>query len=183
MSADARAAGPGGWESTGRGCSTPGGTRKGGLGVNDIPGESASTPETVSVPRPMFWSVNTPVAVSPTLTVTVGDTATGVFTLQNIGLGTLTVSGVEADSPGMSFTPSPPFRVPPGVEQPLPVLSQPPGPAARASADIRIAGDDPYTPLVDVPISIEALSLTVQTRALIVGDRAQIGRASCRERV
>ena len=120
-------------------------------------------------------------SVSPsltnTLTVTVGDTATGVFTLQNIGLGTLTVSGVEADSPGMSFTPSPPFRVPPGVEQPVTVLYQPREPAARASADIRIAGDDPYTPLVDVPISIEALSLTVQTRALIVGDRAPLGQA------
>src|SRR5439155_15594256 len=72
------------------------------------------------------------------LTVTVGDTTSGVLPIRNIGLETLTVSRLEASSPRISFIPSAPFGVAPGSERAVTVVYEPREPAARASAEIRI---------------------------------------------
>jgi predicted small secreted protein len=108
--------------------------------------------------------------------VTVGDTTSKVLAIRNIGLAPLTISGLEAPSP-FSFNPSPPFGVPPGSEATVSVIFHPVVESARDSGLIRITSDDPYSPMVSVPVSFEALGLNFQTQALTTGDTVPLGQA------
>src|SRR5262249_50439597 len=110
-----------------------------------------------------------------TMTTTVGDTASSVLAIFNVGLAPLTISGFEAPSPAFSLSPAPPFRLPPESESAVSLRFHPVA-AVRDSGQVRFTSADPFGPGLSIPLSFEALSLSVATSALVPADGSPSGQ-------
>jgi hypothetical protein len=120
-------------------------------------------------------------ATSPAIlgfpTLTVGDSATATLHISNPGNRDLIVDRIESPDPEVLVQAELPLVVPPAQTLPVSVVLAPSRPFASL-APLRVSGNDPANPVVEVPLAMDVRPLAVTTDLVAALPELPLGEAA-----